>query len=50
VTNGRPGEEAVIYFGEEGGSVFNIWCAGPERSDDDWLSVAETFEFLPAEE
>jgi hypothetical protein len=25
-------------------------CEGPERPDDDWLSIAETFEFLPAEE
>ena len=25
-------------------------CWGPERPDDDWLSIAETIEFLPAEE
>ena len=29
-----------------------VWlnCSGPVRPDDHWLSIAETFEFLPAEE
>jgi hypothetical protein len=29
-----------------------VWlgCSGPERPDDRWLSIAETFEFLPSEE
>jgi len=33
------------------GKVFDsLLCSGSERPDDDWLSIAETFEFLPAEE
>lgn len=47
ITYGRQGEEVAIYLGEELGSVVNIWCAGPERPDDDWLSIAEGFEWLP---
>jgi hypothetical protein len=34
----------------EGDTVAIFSCASPEPPDDDWLSIAETFEFLPAEE
>ena len=30
--------------------VFDCWTEGPGLPDDDWLSIAETIEFLPAEE
>lgn len=29
--------------------ILALACAGPERPDDDWLSIAESFEFLPEE-
>jgi hypothetical protein len=47
VTYGRIGEEAAFYLGEKDGVAFDIWCAGAERPDDDWLSVAAAFEWLP---
>jgi hypothetical protein len=49
-TYGRTGEEVALYFGKVANSAYNIFCYGPERPEDDWLSVAETFEFLTDEE
>jgi len=47
-----PGLEtahAAYYFTD--GSTFHLMtCTHVERAEDDWLSIAETFEFLPAEE
>ena len=40
----------VIYVAEGGDDAFSVVCTGPVRPDDDWLSIAETFEFLPEEE
>lgn len=47
VSHGRAGEEATFYLGEKDGMVFDIWCAGAERPEDDWLSIAASFEWLP---
>jgi len=30
--------------------VYTLTCSGEGFPDDHWLSIAETFEFLPAEE
>lgn len=40
---------AVYYFIDEP-DVYSLTCTALERPDDDWLSIAETFEFLPADE
>ena len=50
LTYGRTGEEVALYLGKVANSAFNISCYGPERPEDDWLSIAGTLEFLPAEE
>lgn len=34
------GDEAIAF----------LWCTGVESHSDDWRSIAESFEFLPAEE
>jgi len=40
---------AAYYFTD--GSTFHLMtCTHVERAEDDWLSIAETFEFLPAGE
>ena len=39
----------ATYMGK-GVMAFMVVCVGEERAEDDWLSIAETFEFLPAEE
>ena len=49
----QPGDTrpVVLYVVERAaGSFLMITCAGHERPEDDWLSIAETFEFLPAED
>ena len=47
-----PGVQAVFsayYFTDD--RIFHLLtCTGTERPDDSWLSIAETFEFLAAEE
>jgi hypothetical protein len=41
--------QAAYYFTD--GSTFHLLtCTDVVRAVDDWLSIAETFEFLPAEE
>jgi hypothetical protein len=47
VTYGRAEEEAAFYLGEKEGMAVDIWCAGAERPDDDWRSIAAGFEWLP---
>jgi hypothetical protein len=38
------------YTLTDGKVADSLLCSGSERPDDDWLSIAETFEFLPADE
>jgi hypothetical protein len=48
-----PGDTrpVVLYVVERAaGSFLMITCAGHERPEDDWLSIAESFESLPAED
>lgn len=47
-----PGVQAVFsaYYFTDGPMFHLMTCTGTERPDDGWLSIAETFEFLPAEE
>jgi hypothetical protein len=40
----------TTYILTDGRILFFLGCLAPERPDDDWLSIAETIEFLPAEE
>ncbi len=44
-----PGYETLhaAYFFSDGSVFFVLTCTDLERPDDDWLSIAETFEFLP---
>ena len=39
-----------VYLLRGGNTFYWISCAGDDPPDDRWLSIAETFEFLPAEE
>jgi hypothetical protein len=39
-----------VYLLRDGNTFYWISCAGDDLPDDRWLSIAETFEFLPAEE
>lgn len=40
-----------MYLRVMDGLAFAMWCGTEDaRPDDDWLSIAETFEFLPVEE
>lgn len=38
------------YLGTGLVGMFQLICGGPTGSDDQWLHIAETFEFLPIEE
>ncbi len=38
------------YVMTDGITQWRLTCSGLERPDDDWLSIAETFELLPVEE
>jgi len=40
----------TTYILADGLRFLFFGCSAPERSDDDWLSIAETIEFLPAGE
>ena len=43
-------ERLVFYFVDGAGVRLWLACLGQEPPADDWLSIAETIEFLPAEE
>jgi len=45
-----PGPVALYVVERAAGSFSMVTCAGDERPGDDWLSIAESFEFLSAEE
>jgi hypothetical protein len=40
----------TTYILTDGLGFLTLACYAPERPDDDWLSIAETIEFLPIEE
>ena len=40
----------TAYLLTDGAGYYSLTCYGFEPPDDRWLSIAETFEFLPAEE
>ena len=40
----------VAYLSTDGVGYYSLTCGGPYPPDDDWLSIAESFEFLPPEE
>ena len=40
----------VAYLSTDGMDFFSVTCNGPTPPEDDWLSIAETIEFLPPEE
>jgi hypothetical protein len=42
--------ETSEYVITDGITQWRLTCSGRERPDDDWLSIAETFEILPPEE
>jgi hypothetical protein len=42
-------EYQSAYLLTDGQVAFTLICGGRDRPDDRWLSVAESFEFLPAE-
>ncbi len=42
--------ETSEYVMTDGLNQWRLTCSGLERPDDDWLSIAETFEWLPIEE
>ena len=42
--------DAYYFRDAQGDAWMHLACWSPERPDDHWLSIAETFEFLPAEE
>jgi hypothetical protein len=41
------GEDSRDYMYTDGESWFALWCMASIAPDDRWLSIAETFEFLP---
>ena len=41
---------ATAYLFTDGSAWWRLECTSPEPPEDRWLSIAETFEFLPAEE
>ena len=47
--SGRPAT-AWVYLDNDGHAAAALLCRSDEPPDDGWLSIAETFEFLPAEE
>ena len=44
------GLSCAMVVGTGDSSFFNIVCSSPTPPEDRWLSIAETFEFLPVEE
>jgi len=47
---GDHGPVALYVVERAAGSFLMVTCAGNERPKDDWLSIASSFEWLPAEE
>jgi hypothetical protein len=45
-----PQHKMTLYSIASWDQAGEVRCIASERPDDDWLSIAETFEFLPAEE
>ena len=43
------GRDTSRWYFSEGAAWFSLSCASSEPPDDRWLSIAETFEFLPVE-
>ncbi len=50
LVEGYDARYATTYILTDGRVLLFLGCWAPERPDDDWLSIAETIEFLPAEE
>jgi hypothetical protein len=46
----EEGYFSSIYLLHDGTTFYGLMCDASDAPDDDWLSIAETFEFLPAEE
>ncbi len=40
----------VAYYFTDGSTFYVLTCTGVERPEDDWQSIAQTFEFVPAAE
>ncbi len=47
---GKDATYVTTYIMVDSLRVLFLGCYAPERPDDDWLSIAETIEFLPIEE
>jgi hypothetical protein len=47
---GQDGSLGTLYHYAEDGRWFALGCYADDPPDDNWLSIAETFEFLPVEE
>jgi hypothetical protein len=43
------GQDTSRYYISDGAAWFSLSCASSEPPDDRWLSIAETFSFLPVE-
>ena len=50
VTHGGEAYESAAYMGEGARKAFMVECRAAERPEDDWLSIVETLEWLPASE
>lgn len=46
----ETGWSRSVYLLTSGSSYYSLTCFGPDPPDDRWLSIAETSEFLPAED
>ena len=44
------GSSGVVYLLTDGTDPYSLMCRAPDPPEDRWLSIAETFEFLPVEE
>ena len=47
---GLNGLSYAMIVGSGDSAFFNIVCSSPTLPGDHWLSIAETLEFMPAEE
>ena len=50
VTGGGETHESAAYVIQRTGTAVLFLCQGETRPDDDWLSIAEALEPMPAEE
>jgi hypothetical protein len=50
LVEGYDARYGTTYILTDGRVLLFLGCWAPERPSDDWLSIAETIEFLPAEE